>query len=76
VGNNVFIAPNSLVVTDVPDNCTVAGVPARTSVGRSIPALTVLGGKTGNGRPRGAAEGTLVTPEPEGAPVPNQRWVI
>ena len=29
VGNNVVIAANSLVVTDVPDNCTVAGVPAR-----------------------------------------------
>ncbi|MEK6684574.1 MAG: serine acetyltransferase [Nitrospirota bacterium] len=29
IGNHVVIAANSLVVTDVPDNCTVAGVPAR-----------------------------------------------
>ena len=45
VGNNVLIAPNSLVTTDVPDNTTVAGVPARISVGRNISTLTVLGGK-------------------------------
>jgi serine O-acetyltransferase len=29
IGNNVVIAANSLVITDVPDNCTVVGVPAR-----------------------------------------------
>jgi len=29
IGDNVLIAANSLVITDVPDNCTVAGVPAR-----------------------------------------------
>lgn len=29
IGNNVVIAANSLVITDVPDDCTVAGVPAR-----------------------------------------------
>jgi serine O-acetyltransferase len=29
IGNNVVIAANSLVISDVPDNCTVAGVPAR-----------------------------------------------
>lgn len=29
LGDNVVIAANSLVVNDVPDNCTVAGVPAR-----------------------------------------------
>jgi serine O-acetyltransferase len=29
IGNNVIIAANSLVITDVPDNCTVIGVPAR-----------------------------------------------
>lgn len=29
VGNNVFIAANAVVVKNVPDNCTVAGVPAR-----------------------------------------------
>lgn len=29
VGNNVVIAPNSVVVKDVPDNCVVSGVPAK-----------------------------------------------
>jgi serine O-acetyltransferase len=29
VGNNVVIMPNSVVLTDVPDNTTIAGVPAR-----------------------------------------------
>lgn len=29
VGNNVVIMPNSVVITDVPDNTTIAGVPAR-----------------------------------------------
>ncbi len=29
IGNNVVIMPNSLVITDVADNTTIAGVPAR-----------------------------------------------
>ena len=29
IGNNVIIAPNSVVVKDVPDNCVVTGVPAK-----------------------------------------------
>ncbi len=29
VGNNVVIVANSLVLTDVPDNTTIVGVPAR-----------------------------------------------
>jgi serine O-acetyltransferase len=45
IGSNVLIAPNSLVTTDVPDNTTVAGVPARISLGRNVSTLTVLGGK-------------------------------
>ena len=45
IGNNVLIAPNSLVTTDVPDNTTVAGVPARISLGRSCSTLAVLGEK-------------------------------
>jgi serine O-acetyltransferase len=45
IGNNVLIAPNSLVTTDVPDNVTVAGVPARISVGRLVSTSTVLGKK-------------------------------
>ena len=45
IGNNVVIAPNSLVITNVPDDSTVAGVPARISLGRSISSLMILGGK-------------------------------
>ena len=29
IGDNVTIAPNAVVVKDVPDNCIVAGVPAK-----------------------------------------------
>jgi serine O-acetyltransferase len=29
LGNNVVVGANSVVVNDVPDNCTVIGVPAR-----------------------------------------------
>lgn len=29
IGDNVTVAPNSVVVKDVPDNCVVSGVPAR-----------------------------------------------
>jgi serine O-acetyltransferase len=29
IGNNVTIAPNSVVVKDVPDNCIVSGIPAK-----------------------------------------------
>lgn len=29
IGNNVTVAPNAIVTHDVPDNCIVAGVPAR-----------------------------------------------
>ena len=46
IGNNVLIAPNSLVTTNVPDNMTVAGVPARISVGRLVSTSTVLGKKS------------------------------
>lgn len=28
IGNNVIVAPNSVVVKDVPDNSVVSGVPA------------------------------------------------
>ena len=28
IGNNVIVAPNSVVIKDVPDNCIVSGVPA------------------------------------------------
>lgn len=29
IGNNVSIAPNSVVIKDLPDNCVVSGVPAK-----------------------------------------------
>ena len=29
IGNNVIVAPNAIVVKNVPDNCIVAGVPAK-----------------------------------------------
>ena len=29
IGNNVIVAPNSVVIEDVPDNCMVSGVPAK-----------------------------------------------
>lgn len=29
IGNNVTVAANSVVTKDVPDNCIVAGIPAR-----------------------------------------------
>lgn len=29
IGNNVIVAPNSVVVKNVPDNAIVSGVPAR-----------------------------------------------
>jgi serine O-acetyltransferase len=70
IGNNVLIAPNSLVLTNVPDNTTVAGVPARISIGRSISTLVVLDalGKSA-APPRRAASETAptATPEREGA---------
>jgi hypothetical protein len=44
----------------------VAGVPARISIGRSISTLTVLGGKTANGRNRGVAA-DAAAPEPQAA---------
>jgi serine O-acetyltransferase len=46
IGNNVVIMPNSLVITDVADNTTIAGVPARIKLrgGRPREFYTVLGG--------------------------------
>lgn len=29
IGNNVIVAPNSVVVKNVPDNCVVSGIPAK-----------------------------------------------
>jgi serine O-acetyltransferase len=35
IGNNVRVAPNSVVITDVPDNTTIMGVPARIRLRRA-----------------------------------------
>jgi len=43
IGNNVVVGPNSLVVTDVPDNTTVLGVPARIRLPRLTSTWYVLG---------------------------------
>jgi len=76
VGNNVLIAPNSLVITNVPDDSTVAGVPARISIGRAISTLTVLGGKTGNGRNRAATtDAAGAEPQEANVPVPHEHVV-
>ncbi len=75
VGNNVLIAPNSLVITNVPDDSTVAGVPARISLGRAISTLTVLGGKTTNGRNRAAADVAGPEPQESGASVSHEHVV-
>jgi serine O-acetyltransferase len=37
IGNNVIVGANSLVVRDVPDNCTVLGVPAQVVIRRGAP---------------------------------------
>ena len=36
IGNNVTVAPNAVVTHDVPDNCIVAGVPAKIIKYKSI----------------------------------------
>lgn len=48
IGNNVAIMPNSLVITDVPDNVTVAGVPARIRLPRLRPLWFDHGGSDSN----------------------------
>jgi len=68
IGNNVVIAPNSLVIANVPDDTTVAGVPARISMGRSISTSLILGGKAEYQRRCAASEtAEAATPKREGA---------
>ncbi len=40
VGNNVVIAPNSVVVKDVPDNSVVSGIPAKSI--KTIPSWEIM----------------------------------
>ena len=50
IGNNVVIMPNSLVMTDVPDNTTVVGVPARIKLRGGRPQRFRSTLVTGDGR--------------------------
>jgi serine O-acetyltransferase len=56
IGNNVRVAPNALVFTDVPDNTTVIGNPARIRLHRAplrpvqvTPAASIAGSVNGTG---------------------------
>lgn len=49
IGNNVVVAPNSLVLTDVPDDTSVFGVPARIRLPRLASTWFVLGHPNSNG---------------------------
>ena len=44
IGNNVVVAANSLVITDVPDNTTIMGVPARIKLPGGKPKRFAWGG--------------------------------
>lgn len=45
IGNNVVVAANSLVITDVPDNITIMGVPARIKLPGGRPKRFAWGGE-------------------------------
>ena len=63
IGNNVVIMPNSLVITDVRDNTTIAGVPARIKLrgGRPREFYTVLGKPANTPAKQAAANGSKVS---------------
>jgi serine O-acetyltransferase len=63
IGNNVVIMPNSLVITDVGDNTTIAGVPARIKLrgGRPREFFTVLGKPAKTPAKQAAANGSKVS---------------
>jgi serine O-acetyltransferase len=54
IGNNVVVAANSLVITDVPDNTTIMGVPARIKLPGGKPKRFAWGGALQAQKPRGA----------------------
>jgi serine O-acetyltransferase len=73
IGNNVVVAANSLVLTDVPDNMTVIGVPARIRLPGGRPkrfkwqTVKGPGGQTpnapgANGKPATAGNGNQNSP--------------
>jgi serine O-acetyltransferase len=61
IGNNVLVVANSTVLTDVPDNTTVAGVPARIRWrrGRSF-TMRPSDGRAAAGRPQEERNGLRV----------------
>ena len=54
IGNNVLVVANSVVLTDIPDNTTVMGIPARIKLPggrlRKMPWKSLDGVKNGNGK--------------------------
>jgi serine O-acetyltransferase len=60
IGNNVVVVANSLVITDVPDNITIMGVPARIKLPGGKPKRFAWGGALAEKKPAGA-NGTGVT---------------
>ena len=55
IGDNVVVAANSLVVTDVPANITIMGVPARIKLPRGKPKRFASGGAVSQPKPAGAS---------------------
>jgi serine O-acetyltransferase len=53
IGNNVVVAANSLVITDVPDNITIMGVPARIKLPGGKPKRFAWGGALQQQKPAG-----------------------
>jgi serine O-acetyltransferase len=68
IGNNVVVAANSLVLTDVPDNMTVLGVPARIRIPGGRPKRfkwnQVKPGDAKAGQPANGNQAAAQTPEP------------
>jgi serine O-acetyltransferase len=59
IGSNVIVAANSLVMTDVPDNTTVIGVPARIRLPRGTTLKFRKRAERGNGFENNAASKLL-----------------
>ena len=60
IGNNVVIVANSVVLTDVPDNITIMGVPARIKLPGGRPkrfAWRAMGTESDPAKPNGSANG-------------------
>ena len=64
IGNNVVIMPNSLVITDVADNTTIAGVPARIKLRGGRPKqFYPAPGKNGKSATKQASASTPKVPD-------------